>query len=224
MCSRAFSLDSPRIVSPDLAATLESLLVHTLRKLAAVRSLFHRLREVRDGDREGHARSLATRKRQVRPVRRFEWTWHAGSKSGDGDDKCVVYTQSLSRVHWAGTSSALHGKNRLLTPSFRTARTPPPPSLNHSHHNRVWSTQQVCLLDVGITFRALWSVISPMLDTHTSEKVAMLKGEAMHKYFGEHFTIPQAAFMAQVMGMKPVPGSLPRELMAELGQPFDERA
>ena len=115
-------------------------------------------------------------------------------------------------------------KNRLLTPYFRTARTPPPPSLNHSHHNRVWSTQQVCLLDVGITFRALWSVISPMLDTHTSEKVAMLKGEAMHKYFGEHFTIPQAAFMAQVMGMKPVPGSLPRELMAELGQPFDERA
>ena len=122
VCSRAFSLDSPRIVSPDLAATLESLLVHTLRKLAAVRSLFHRLREVRDGDREGHARRLATRKRQVRPVRRFEWTWHAGSKSGDGDDKCVVYTQSLSRVHWAGTSSALHGKTRL-SPSFRTAIT-----------------------------------------------------------------------------------------------------
>ena len=104
-----------------------------------------------------------------------------------------------------------------LPHSLRTAHT----TITTTH---TVSTQQVCLLDVGITFRALWSVISPMLDTHTSEKVAMLKGEAMHKYFGEHFTIPQAAFMAQVLGMKPVPGSLPRELMAELGQPFDERA
>ena len=136
----------------------------------------------------------------------------------------VTATTSASFIlnHYPGCI----GQVRRQLCTAKRGSLPPfaPPSLNHSHHNRVWSTQQVCLLDVGITFRALWSVISPMLDTHTSEKVAMLKGEAMHKYFGEHFTIPQAAFMAQVLGMKPVPGSLPRELMAELGQPFDERA
>jgi hypothetical protein len=82
---------------------------------------------------------------------------------------------------------------------------------------------QVCILDAPFVFKAIWSLLTPMIPEETAKRVQMLRGEAMNQYFERHFSAEQSAFMMETLFKLPArPGSLP-ESLSKLRQPLNNR-